>query len=149
MVIYCMTFTLPDTTTAIWTGLLRASARIQNTVEAALKAEGLPPLGWYDALWEIEKAVDGIRPLMLQDRLLLPQYGLSRLVDRMAKAGLVTRLDCDTDGRGQVLTLTAKGRATRARMWPVYAKALSTALGDQLNEADQLTLAQLLKQLWA
>lgn len=142
-----MTPTLHPTTTAIWTGLMRASARIQDAVEAALKSEGLPPLGWYDALWEIEKAADGIRPLMLQDRLLLPQYGLSRLVDRMAKAGLVSRLDCNTDGRGQMLTLTAKGLATRAQMWPVYAQALSTSLGCRLSEAEQLSLAQLLKRL--
>lgn len=124
-----MTLTLPTTTTAIWTGLLRASARVQDTVEAALKSDGLPPLGWYDALWEIEKAVDGIRPLTLQERLLLPQYGLSRLVERMVKAGLVVRLDCDTDRRGLVLILTAKGRATRAQMWPVYANVLQAAIG--------------------
>ena len=95
----------------------------------ALKAEGLPPLGWYDVLWETEKATNGIRPLTLQDRLLLPQYGLSRLVERMVKAGLVARLDCETDGRGQVLVLTEEGRMTRGRMWPVYASALQSQIG--------------------
>lgn len=124
-----MTITLPTATTAIWTLLLRASSRIQDEVEAALKTEGLPPLSWYDALWEIEKAAGGIRPLVLQGRLLLPQYGLSRLIDRMVKAGLVTRLDCYTDGRGQMLALTAQGLTTRARMWPIYAAVLQAEIG--------------------
>jgi DNA-binding MarR family transcriptional regulator len=124
-----MTPALPATTTAIWTRLMRASTRIQGAVEAALKAEGLPPLSWYDALWEIEKAATGIRPLALQDRLLLPQYGLSRLVDRMVKAGMVERLACDSDGRGQVLLLTDDGRAVRAKMWPIYADVLQSEIG--------------------
>jgi DNA-binding MarR family transcriptional regulator len=124
-----MTPALPATTTAIWTRLMRASTRIQDAVETALKAEGLPPLSWYDALWEIEKAATGIRPLALQDRLLLPQYGLSRLVDRMVKAGLVERLACDSDGRGQVLLLTDAGRAVRAKMWPIYASVLQAEIG--------------------
>ncbi len=124
-----MTITLPTETTAIWTRLILASSRVQDEVEAALKTEGLPPLGWYDALWEIEKAAGGIRPLVLQGRLLLPQYGLSRLIDRMAKAGLVTRRDCNTDGRGQMLALTAQGLSTRARMWPIYAAVLQAEIG--------------------
>lgn len=142
-----MTPALPPTVTAIWTRLIRAGARIQARAEAALKAEGLPPLGWYDALWEIEKAETGIRPLVLQDRLLLPQYGLSRLVERMVTAGLVARLACDADGRGQMLHLTEAGRDVRARMWPVYAEMLTTEIGARLSPDDAAQLARLLGAL--
>ena len=83
------------TTTAVWTRLIRAGSALTDQIEAALKAQGLPPLGWYDVLWEIEKAAaGGIRPLVLQDRLLLPQYGLSRLIERLDRAGYVTRQPC-------------------------------------------------------
>jgi len=134
------------TTTAIWTGLIRAGGRVQAAVEAALKAAGLPALGWYDALWEIEKAGE-IRPLMLQDRLLLPQYGLSRLVDRMEKAGLVQRRACDDDGRGQVLSLTEAGRAVRGRMWPVYAGVLLAEVEARLDPEAAADLARSLQRL--
>ena len=133
---------------AVWTGLIRASADLQGRIEAALRAQSLPPLAWYDALWEIEKAgADGIRPFALQDRLLLPQYGLSRLIDRMVKAGYVDRRACDGDGRGQVLHLTGAGAEVRAAMWPVYATSLKAAVENRLTEAEAEALAQLVKRL--
>ena len=36
--------------------------------------------------------------------------GLTRLVDRLVRAGLVRRDPCPDDGRGSVATLTAEGR---------------------------------------
>lgn len=140
---------LSATTTAVWTRLNRATSAVTGAVEAALRAADLPPLGWYDVLWEIEKAPGGIRPLVLQDRLLLPQYALSRLVDRLVKAGYVAREACESDGRGQVLILTAEGRAVRARMWPVYAAALQAGVEARLTRAEAATLAGLLARLSA
>jgi DNA-binding MarR family transcriptional regulator len=132
--------------TAAWTGLMRAAASVQGAVEAALKAEGLPPLGWYDVLWEIEQAGE-VRPFELEPRLLLPQYALSRLVERLVRAGLVARGAVEGDGRGQVLSLTGEGRAMRTRIWPVYAGALRSALGERLTLAEAADLARLLRKL--
>ena len=101
-------------TIRFWKALMTASTRLTEAVEAALKADGLPPLAWYDVLWEVEKAgEEGLRPFVLKDRLLLPQYATSRLLDRIAAAGLIDRDQCPEDGRGQILTLTEKGRAMR------------------------------------
>jgi DNA-binding MarR family transcriptional regulator len=120
----------------LWTGLMRASTRLGDRIEADLKAAGLPPLGWYDALWEIQKAGDdGLRPVELQPRLLLPQYGLSRLIDRLVRAGYVARGACADDGRGQILRLTPEGRTVREKMWPVYRQALLSALDARLSPA--------------
>ena len=134
--------TLNPTTTAAWTELIRTSRRVLDAVELALKQAGHPALDWYDALYEIEKAgPDGLRPFALKDRLLLPQYSTSRLLDRLVKAGLVERVDCDDDGRGHVVRLTEIGHSLRQAMWPVYAKVLQQQIGDTItaNEADQLT----------
>ena len=103
-------------TTDVWISLASANRRILERVETALKAEGLPSLSWYDALFEIEKAgEDGIRPFELKERLLLPQYGLSRLLDRIGKAGLLTRTDFEGDGRGHIVTITQKGKGYAGR----------------------------------
>jgi len=51
----------------------------------------------------------------------------------MEKAGLVARADCPEDGRGTVCELTAKGRALRAKMWPVYKKQIDTLFGKHLE----------------
>jgi DNA-binding MarR family transcriptional regulator len=135
----------PPQVIAAWTRLARAAATLQAEVEAALKAAGLPPLAWYDVLWEIERAgPGGIRPHAVEARLLLPQYGLSRLVDRLVAAGLVARAPCPDDRRGLVLTLTPEGEATRARAWAVYGPALSAAMDRRLSRADTIALARLL-----
>ena len=137
----------PPEIVAVWTGLMRASRHVRDAVEAALKQADLPPLDWYDALWEIEQAPEGIRPNALESRLLLPQYGLSRLIARLVEAGHVTRRPCPGDRRGQLLHLTDAGRAMRRTMWPVYGAALTRTLARALPEGEAPRLAALLKGL--
>ncbi|NDW47754.1 MarR family winged helix-turn-helix transcriptional regulator [Ruegeria sp. PrR005] len=142
-----MTRTTPDPF-AVWLPLARAHKAILTHVEAALKSAGLPGLDRYDILWELEQAgPDGLRPFELQGRLLLPQYGVSRLVDRLARAGHLTRSACDGDGRGQVLVLTPEGAEVRAAMWAVYSAAMQQAIGDHLAKGEARRLAELLGKL--
>lgn len=142
---------MPDpspSTIALWTTLVSTSRHLLETIEARLKAEGLPPLTWYDALFEIEKAgPGGIRPFALEDRLLLPQYGTSRLLERIEKAGLIARAPCEDDGRGHVVTITEAGRATRRQVWPVYAQALTELIGERVGDDEATALAEALRAL--
>src|SRR5436190_6178622 len=73
-----------------WTQLIRAHRSALCSVEKALRAADLPPLEWYDVLLELKRG-GPLRPRDLQDRLLLAQYNLSRLLDRMEADALVTR----------------------------------------------------------
>lgn len=135
-------------TVAAWTSLVSANRVLLETIEDALKRADLPPLSWYDALLEIERAEPGgIRPFELKERLLLPQYGMSRLLDRMARAGLVDRDAAEDDGRGQVVRLTPKGRTTRQAMWPVYAGVLTRRIEPHFTDAEAAELARLLQRL--
>lgn len=139
-----------DETVAAWTALMRAQRRALGVIEAALKAAGLPALAVYDALLEIERAgEEGLRPFQLEPRLLLPQYGLSRLLDRLAADGLVRRRPAPKDRRGHVVVISPQGRALRARMWPVYARALERAFGCRLDPGEAATLAKLLRRVAA
>jgi DNA-binding MarR family transcriptional regulator len=125
-----------------------SSRVLLERVEGALKAAELPPLAWYDALLELEKAgEEGLRPFALQERLLLPQYGTSRLVDRLVAAGLVERRPCAEDGRGHELAITAEGRAMRARMWPVYAGELVATVEAALPPEEAARAAEALDAL--
>ena len=141
--------TKPDRATqAAWAAIVTTSRKLLESVEAALKAAGHPPLPWYDALLEIEKAgPDGLRPFELRELLLLPQYGTSRLLDRMVKAELIERQDCDDDGRGQIVRVSDKGRSVRQAMWPIYAHVLSEEIGAKLTTEDAAQLVRLLSKL--
>lgn len=131
-----------------WTRLLKAQQLAQASVERSLKAAGLPPLAWYDVLLELERAdADGLRPFELERAMLLAQYKLSRLIDRVEAAGYVERRTCEADGRGHVIIITAAGRALRRKMWPIYARAIESAVGRHLSDTQAEALEKILGQL--
>jgi DNA-binding MarR family transcriptional regulator len=131
-----------------WTRLIRAQQAALSAVEAELKSAGFPPLGWYDVLLELSRVDDGcMRPFVLEQKLLLAQYNLSRLLDRVEKAGYVQRRSCPEDGRGQVVALTPSGRALVKRMWPTYRAAIARHVGARLDEEEAVRLGVLLGKL--
>ena len=130
-----------------WARLVRAHDAARGRVERALKDKGLPPLEWYDVLLELERG-GPLRPRELQDRLLLAQYNLSRLLDRMAQAGLVALHPCTDDRRGQLAAATPAGRRLRRRMWPAYADAIAAVIDRRLARTEAAALAALLARLY-
>jgi DNA-binding MarR family transcriptional regulator len=116
-------------------------------VEAELKAAGFPPLAWYDVLLELSRAQEGLRPFALEQELLLAQYNISRLLDRLERAGYLERRACPEDGRGQLVVITAPGRTLVKRMWPTYRAAIAHHVGAKLSEDEAARLAMLLGKL--
>lgn len=110
-----------DAASRAWAILLAARERVMERAEHALVAAGLPPLAWYDVLWALEQAPGGrLRMFALADKLVVARYNLSRIADRLVKAGFIEKETCSTDGRGAFCVLTSSGRQMRARMWPTY-----------------------------
>ena len=139
---------LSDTTVAAWARLVRVSQSVLAAVESELKAKGFPPLAWYDALLELRRAGEaGLRPFELQRAMLLAQYNLSRLTERLLKAGYVARKPCEADGRGHILTITPAGEALLKQMWPAYRAAIQTHFADRLGERDAKALGEILGRL--
>jgi DNA-binding MarR family transcriptional regulator len=136
-----------DAVIRAWTRLIRAQQTVLAAVEAELKAAGFPPLAWYDVLLELARADAGLRPFALEQALLLAQYNLSRLLDRLEKAGYIERRTCAEDGRGQIVAITPSGRALIKRMWPTYRAAIARHLGAKLSEDEAARLASLLGKL--
>jgi DNA-binding MarR family transcriptional regulator len=134
--------------TRAWVRLMRAQQLVLGAIEQDLKAADLPPLGWYDVLLELSRAEGGrLRPYEIEERTLLAQHNLSRLLDRIDKAGLVQREVFSEDGRGRWVIITEDGRAMQTRMWNVYAAAIQRHLGDKLDDAQADQLAELLAAL--
>ncbi len=134
--------------TAAWTGLVRSGQSLLQSVETALKDSGLPPLTWYDVLWELEKArPTGLRLNDLGSRVLLDKYNVTRLVTRLEKEGLARRMNCPGDGRGIVALITAKGSRLRKRMWPVYSRAVRDEFFSKLSPRETASLGKLLSRI--
>jgi DNA-binding MarR family transcriptional regulator len=135
-----------DPIVAAWVAIVRASNGLIAAVAADGKAAGFPPLEWYDVLWELERKSPkrGLRPFELEHGLLIAQYNISRLVDRMCQAGYIERRPCDSDARGQVLVITDKGRTVRKKMWPVYLASIQRHIASHLSADDARALCALL-----
>lgn len=134
-----------ETVIRAWARLMKVQQLALASVERELKAAGMPPLVWYDVLLEVERASEvGLRPFVLERAMLLAQYNLSRLIDRIERAGYVERRACEGDGRGHLIVITSSGRAIRRKMWPVYARAIQNAVGDRLSAAQVGVLDELL-----
>lgn len=131
-----------DTDIAAWAGLVRVSQNLLMQVEADLKTAGFPSLSWYDALLELKRAgSEGLRPFQLQKEMLLAQYNVSRLTDRLVKSGYAERLRNDEDGRGQVLKITKNGRMLLRQMWPTYHAAIRKHFAEKLNAGEVRALS--------
>ena len=131
-----------------WARLLGVQRLALQVVERALAGARLPPLAWYDVLLELDRAgKPGLRPFELHERMLLAQYNLSRLLDRLGKRGYVERRECMQDGRGLVVAISEAGRAVRRQMWPVYAVAIKASFADHLSARDVALLDSILGTL--
>jgi DNA-binding MarR family transcriptional regulator len=94
-----------------WRGFLRAHREIVAVLDEELQREHDLPLTSYEVLLFLIDA-DGGRMRMgeLADGLLLSRSGLTRLIDRMKRRGLVERVRCTEDARGYFAQITPRGR---------------------------------------
>ena len=137
-----------DAVAEAWIALMRAQQTVLLKVERALRDARLPPLAWYDVLWELDSAGEaGLRPFEIERQVLLAQSNISRLIDRLEGQRYVERRPCEEDGRGQHVVITPSGREMRRRMWPVYARALRDAIGQRVSEREAASLAALLAKV--
>lgn len=122
--------------TDLWVALNFAQRTIYRAIDCRLKAEGLPPLRWYDVLWELDRSRDGLRPFELERRLIFEQSNLSRLLRRTVDEGLVEERPHRKDGRGKVLHITKNGHRLRQQMWKIYGPQIQAHVGRAAENHD-------------
>jgi DNA-binding MarR family transcriptional regulator len=98
-----------------WRGLLRVHASLVKTLDAQLEAEHNLPLTSYEVLLHLVEAQNSrMRMHDVAWSVRLSRSGLTRLVDRLERDGLVRRVSCSDDARGAFACITEQGRAKLA-----------------------------------
>jgi DNA-binding MarR family transcriptional regulator len=92
-----------------------------------------PSMREYDVLYTLSKCVAPIRISELNNHVLLSQPALSRLVDRLARRGMIKRQPDPADGRATLLSLTDAGRATQHEIGGRHARSVARALTARLS----------------
>jgi DNA-binding MarR family transcriptional regulator len=126
---------LGDDRIAAWRALVGAHARISVALERDLVDEHALPLIEYEVMVQLLDAPERrLRMTELADRVLLSRSGLTRLVDRMEREGLLTREECTTDGRGTFAVLTEAGTRRLHQASSTYFRGLQRHLVDRLPD---------------
>lgn len=139
---------LDDRRSSVWRLFLTAHVKLLDRMEAKLAAAGLPSLEWYDILFTLKEAPEHrLRLSELADRVLLSRSNLTRLIDRLERAGLLYRKACPTDRRGTFAVLTEAGLAMQQQMWTLYAEAIEEYFARYVDDKEVEVLQQVLKRL--
>jgi len=131
-----------------WAGLLHAHRRLTDALDAELeRAHGIS-LAEYDVLVSLAGARGRrLRMAELAQAVLLSRSGLTRLVDRLQKRGLVERVRCAGDARGLNATLTAAGLERLRKAAPTHLEGVHRHFLDRLGPEDAARLAEIWERL--
>ncbi|MEM7075559.1 MAG: MarR family transcriptional regulator [Pseudomonadota bacterium] len=135
------------TNDAAWTALHRAFRRGNTYLEARLKSAGAPDLDTLAALRLLaDKGVD-LSAKQIEKDLLLPQYGVSRLLDRMEQDGLIARNALPADKRIKLVRLSKKGAESLRAALTEYESALADFWSARMRPGQSSRLCDLLAHL--
>lgn len=127
---------------AAWRGFLRVYSAISKQLDHELEdAHGLP-LSSYEVLISLQAAPGRrLRMAELAERALLSRSGMTRLVDRLERAGLLERSACSSDARGCFATLTDRGEEAVREARPTHLAGVRERFLSHLSEAEMQQLA--------
>jgi DNA-binding MarR family transcriptional regulator len=134
---------LTPTELGAWRGMLRVHSALVRELDAELLDKNDLPLSSYDVLIYLQAAPDKrLRMAELADSVLLSRSGVTRLVDRLEREGLIVRDACTSDGRGLFAVLTDKGEEVLARARPAHLAGVRERFLRHFTEEELLTLAR-------
>ncbi|MGH2863914.1 MAG: MarR family winged helix-turn-helix transcriptional regulator [Solirubrobacteraceae bacterium] len=131
-----------------WRGLLRAHACLAKRLDSELEhAHGLP-MSSYEVLHHLEETTGGrMRMCELAEQAQLSRSGLTRLIDRMERDGLVERCSCVHDARGSYACLTEAGRERLQEARVTHLAVIREQFFSHFSEAELGTLADMWERI--
>jgi len=85
----------------------------------------------------------------LAQRVVLSRSSITRLVDQLAKQGLLTRRTDPEDRRGSYAVLTKAGEMAVRKSWPFYREAILRRFGSFLTDEEAAIIAQAFSRIHA
>ena len=137
-----------DARLAGWRAFLTAHSVVTKRLDDELQAETGLSLYEYSALLQLAEA-DGRRKRMseLADGILLTRSGVTRLVDRLERDGLVERSQCASDGRGSEAVLTEAGLARLRAASTVHLRGIDAYYLSRVPPEDQEAVGRVMADI--
>jgi DNA-binding MarR family transcriptional regulator len=138
---------LSDEQLEAWRAFIRAQSELIRTLDRELETEQGLPITFFDVLAQLTGAGGRLRMSELADAVLLSRSGVTRLVDRMERDGLVKREHCPTDRRAMYTTITPAGKRALAKARPVHLRGVAEHFARHLSDEEAKTLAAALGRM--
>jgi DNA-binding MarR family transcriptional regulator len=129
-------------------GLLRSHACLAKRLDAELEQAHRLPLSSYEVLHYLDGSPEGrMRMCDLAESILLSRSGLTRLVDRLERGGLIERCSCAHDARGSYACLTDVGRERLVAARVAYLAGVREHFLSRFSAAELRALGELLDRV--
>lgn len=120
-----------------WRLFIKTHAKIIECIERDLAAQKKVPLTTYDVLIALFEAPDRkLRFSELNRKVVLSKSGLTRMIDRLEREGLIQREKSEEDRRGAYAVLTDEGERQLRKAWPIYARGIKQYFADSLSDEE-------------
>ena len=139
---------LSDDEEAVWRALARVVIVLPRLFDAALLRRENLTHSEYLVLMHLSEAPDRSRRMSeLATGMPITPSGLTRLVERLEREGMVARRTADGDRRSQIATLTEAGLERLRSAWPAHLDDVRRIVIDNLSELDLPTLTRALNAI--
>ena len=102
----------------------------------------------YEVLHHLEEASTGrLRMCDLAEQAQLSRSGLTRMVDRLARDGLIERCSCSHDARGSYACLTETGRERLAEARGTHLAVIRSQFFSHFSEPELSVLADMWERI--
>ncbi len=126
-----------------WRTYLRMSSLLPAALNRQLQQDCGLTLPEYEVLVQLSEA-DGqrLRPFQICEGLNWEQSRLSHQLTRMERRGLVLRRECEADGRGAFVELTAAGADAISAAAPQHVATVRALVFDRLSDEQRAAFEQ-------
>jgi DNA-binding MarR family transcriptional regulator len=122
---------------AAWRALVRALIVAPHVLDAdLLDASGLNMADYHVLVVLSEHPEHAMRMTELAERATYTPSGVSRVVERLSRRGMVRRVRSEVDGRGQVAQLTDAGYEALLAAYPSHLRSVRTRVMRHLRGVD-------------
>ena len=132
----------------MWRSFLKAHSTVVKHLESRMQEQHGLPLAWWDVLLQLADGPDGrLRMGELAESVLLTRSGITRLVDRMIREGLVAREPCPGDRRGYYAVITQDGLDTIEKVGPDHSKDAWEVFLGHISQEEAALLGQVFSRV--
>ena len=127
-----------------------AQAMLVRRLDDELQAESGLSIPEYSALLQIAEAPERrLRMSELANSIFITRSGVTRLIGRLTRDGLVERRECLSDGRGYEAVLTDEGLTRLRAASAVHLRGIDTYYFERVSQEDQETIGRVMKTVAA